>query len=375
MASLVAWPRAGVASFSSLVRCHRPGRPSTRRTRPCWATRLLRAASTRQPRTSSCCSRSNSSRRSARCPVRTGRVARSRRLTTGPRSNIPHAMSASPATTAATSRSTWPGRRPTRSASRNTSTLAATAAATPARRASPLPGIGSCTTRAPWAAATAAVPSVEALSTTTTSSTSRASSAAYTTAPTVADSFQAGITATVCPMRSSTLGGMVTRHLVVVGPMAVGKTTVGEALAGWSGRPLRDSDVDLEAARGITGRELAESEGIDALHLWEADHLRLSLADPTPSVIAAAASVVDVAAGRAGLAEPFVIALTAPPEVRAARAEHEDDHHRILSHPPDRDAAYRAVADVVIDTSGGDPAASAAAAREAIPADVVPPGR
>src|SRR4029453_10816767 len=108
---------------------------------------------------------------------------------------------------------------------------------------------------------------------------------AYTTAPTVADSFQAGITATVCPMRSSTLGGMVTRHLVVVGPMAVGKTTLGEALAGGSGRPVRDSDRALVAAGGIAGRGLAETEGVEALHLWEADHLRLSLADPTPSVI------------------------------------------------------------------------------------------
>src|SRR4029453_18251755 len=105
---------------------------------------------------------------------------------------------------------------------------------------------------------------------------------AYTTAPTVADSFQAGVPATVCPRRSSTLGGMVTRHLVVVGPMAVGKTTLAEALAGWSGRPLRDSGADPGAARGVTGRELAESEGVEALHLWEADHLRLSLADPTP---------------------------------------------------------------------------------------------
>jgi lactoylglutathione lyase len=168
---------------------------------------------------------------------------------------------------------------------------------------------------------------------------------------------------------------MLTRHLVVVGPMAVGKTTVGEALAGWFARPLRDSDVDLEAARGITGRRLAESEGIDALHLWEADHLRLSLADPTPSVIAAAASVVDTAACREALTAPFVVALTAPPEVRAARAADEHDHHRILGQPPDRDAAYRAVADVVVDTAGRDPAGVAAAAREAIPADVVPTGR
>ena len=57
-------------------------------------------------------------------------------------------------------------------------TSAAEAAATPARIASPLPGVGSWTTRAPWAAATSAVASDDALSTTITSSTSRASSAA-----------------------------------------------------------------------------------------------------------------------------------------------------------------------------------------------------
>ena len=48
-------------------------------------------------------------------------------------------------------------------------TSAPTAAATPARMASPFPGTGWYTTRAPCAAATVAVPSVEALSTTTTS--------------------------------------------------------------------------------------------------------------------------------------------------------------------------------------------------------------
>src|SRR5262245_1261902 len=113
---------------------------------------------------------------------------------------------------------------------------------------------------------------------------------------------------------------MAMRHLVVVGPMAVGKSTLAEALAGWAGRPLRDSDDDLMAARGVTGRQLAEAEGIDALHLWEADDLRLALVDPTPSVIAAAASVVDMASCREALAAPFVISLTAPADVRAARA-------------------------------------------------------
>jgi shikimate kinase/catechol 2,3-dioxygenase-like lactoylglutathione lyase family enzyme len=168
---------------------------------------------------------------------------------------------------------------------------------------------------------------------------------------------------------------MVTRHLVVVGPMAVGKTTLGEALAGWSGRPLRDSDADLVAARGITGRALAETEGVEALHLWEADHLRLSLADPTPSVIAAAASVVDAAACRAALAEPFVIALTAPDDVRAARAAGSEFRREAKEPLPDRTTAYREVADVEIDTAGREAAEVAACARDAIPPEVLAPAR
>jgi hypothetical protein len=70
--------------------------------------------------------------------------------------------------------------------------------------ASPLPGTGSRTTWAPWAAATAAVSSVEALSITTTSSTSVAASAVVTTAPTVAASFHAGMSAAT----RGTAGGM-----------------------------------------------------------------------------------------------------------------------------------------------------------------------
>ena len=167
----------------------------------------------------------------------------------------------------------------------------------------------------------------------------------------------------------------MTRQLVVVGSMAVGKTTVGEALAGWSGRPLRDSDADLVAARGITGRVLAETEGVEALHLWEADHLRLSLADPTPSVIAAAASVVDAAACRAALAEPFVVALTAPHDVRATRAAGSDFRREVVDPLPDRTVAYREVADVEIDTAGREAAEVIAAVRAAIPPEVLAPAR
>ena len=101
-------------------------------------------------------------------------------------------------------------------------------------------------------------------------------------------------------------------HVVLVGPMGVGKSSVGRGVAEALGRPLRDSDDDLAAERGIRGRELAATEGVDALHAWEAEHLLRSLASAEPSVIAAAASVVDDPRAAAALAEPFVVWLRAP---------------------------------------------------------------
>src|ERR671911_539129 len=101
-------------------------------------------------------------------------------------------------------------------------------------------------------------------------------------------------------------------HVVLVGGMAVGKTTVGWRVAVSLRRPLRDSDIDLEAARGTSGRELAERDGTAALHRWEADHLLRALASPEPQVVAAAASVVDDDRCLHALAAPFVAWLRAP---------------------------------------------------------------
>lgn len=142
--------------------------------------------------------------------------------------------------------------------------------------------------------------------------------------------------------------------------MAVGKSTVGRALAARLGRPFRDSDDDLVATRGLTGRALAEREGVEALHRWEAGHLLGALAGTQPAVVAAAASVVDDAACLAALREPFVVWLRAPAGVlaqRVAGGAGSDDHRRPLgdaSAVADLEARraerFRAVADLKIDT-------------------------
>ncbi|MFL5677082.1 MAG: shikimate kinase, partial [Chloroflexota bacterium] len=49
----------------------------------------------------------------------------------------------------------------------------------------------------------------------------------------------------------------MTDRIVVLGMMASGKTTVGEALARELGRPYLDNDELLERATGRTAREIA----------------------------------------------------------------------------------------------------------------------
>lgn len=83
------------------------------------------------------------------------------------------------------------------------------------------------------------------------------------------------------------------RHLVVAGMMGVGKTTTADALAVRLGRAVRDSDRDLRALFGRSGSDLAARHGVVELHRLESAVLLGALASATPSVAAAAGSVVE----------------------------------------------------------------------------------
>jgi shikimate kinase len=111
------------------------------------------------------------------------------------------------------------------------------------------------------------------------------------------------------------------RHVAVVGLMGSGKTTIGSRLASLLGWPLRDSDVEIEAREHRTVRQLRDDLGVDAMHALETRQLLDALADPGPSVVCPAASVGDVDACVAALADPavLVVLLTADPNVVAQR--------------------------------------------------------
>jgi shikimate kinase len=115
-------------------------------------------------------------------------------------------------------------------------------------------------------------------------------------------------------------GDTASHHIVLIGPMGAGKTTLGALVAERLGRPFLDSDRELERVRGSTALAIAESEGVGTLHALEHDVFRSMAASTVPSVIAAAASVVDSEEGRGTLRRAATVWLEADDATLADRA-------------------------------------------------------
>ena len=111
------------------------------------------------------------------------------------------------------------------------------------------------------------------------------------------------------------------RHVVLIGLMGTGKTTIGVLVARRLSLRLLDGDALLAAWVGVEAVTMRDTAGEDALHRAESRILLEALAGQDPSVIAPAASVVDDPACRAALRAPGIAVawLRADPAVLGQR--------------------------------------------------------
>lgn len=150
------------------------------------------------------------------------------------------------------------------------------------------------------------------------------------------------------------------RHIVLLGEMGAGKTTVGESLAKVLQVQFQDSDRWLESSLGNTGSNIASSEGVAALHRYELDALDAMLGQASPSVVAAAASVADTPIGRGLLESSTVVWLDALESVLASRRA--GPSHRRTQSDSDRERTrsirhetWGGLADLRVDVSSASP--------------------
>ncbi len=147
-------------------------------------------------------------------------------------------------------------------------------------------------------------------------------------------------------------------HLVLVGMMGVGKSTVGRAMACRLDRPMFDSDEMIEARMGRTVREIWVADGEPAFRALETDVLLDALRSEEPSVIAAAGGVVLSETNRQALrvGSAHVVWLSADIGVLLERVRHAG-HRPLLDDDPEatlrrlfdeRAPLYQEVADSIV---------------------------
>lgn len=150
-------------------------------------------------------------------------------------------------------------------------------------------------------------------------------------------------------------------HVVLVGMMGAGKTTVGKRAARLLDRPFVDADAELVRRSGRSVADWFAAEGEAGFRRAESDVLADLLARTEATVVAAGGGVVVEAANRRRLNRPdaFVVWLHADPAFLAARVTRKE-HRPLLAADPaealhrlaaERDPWYAEVADVVLEVA------------------------
>jgi shikimate kinase len=149
------------------------------------------------------------------------------------------------------------------------------------------------------------------------------------------------------------------RHLVLVGLMGAGKTTVGRACARHLGRDFVDTDDVVTALAGLPVPEVFATRGEAQFRVLERQAVADVFASPVALVVACGGgTVVDADNRRRVQKGGFVVWLRAPATVLAGRVGDGDDRPLLRGDPRGalerllgtRSAADEAVSDIAIDT-------------------------
>jgi shikimate kinase len=159
-----------------------------------------------------------------------------------------------------------------------------------------------------------------------------------------------------------TSGSSTGRHLVLVGLMGAGKTTVGLRCAELLGRPFLDTDELVVATAGIPFDDIWAAEGEQGFRARERVAVADAAASPTPLVISCGGGTVLDADNRRALRERgVVVLLTASSAALAARLAHDNSRPLLIGDDKTatlerlsalRQPAYEAAAHIDIDTEG-----------------------
>mgnify|MGYP000963490188 CR=1 FL=1 len=152
------------------------------------------------------------------------------------------------------------------------------------------------------------------------------------------------------------------RHLVLVGLMGTGKSTVGRAVAERLGRSFVDTDIEIERRSGRSVRELFGDEGEAGFRDRETEVLLDLLGGDEPLVIACGGGIVLRDVNRTALrgCRARIVWLAADPSVLVERvrgaghrpALDDDPEGTLRRMAEDRESLYREVAHAIVRTDG-----------------------